>query len=165
MSLPDSNSFNSLGGELQDYAPVTDPTTDLSAEASNEMRCDVAAMTRTATRAIVKFTVSGGAVTIANTDFEAVYGNSLTYKPSGVVNGNGDYTITFPATVNDARGIEHDVNFKYCWANYDGPITDFYVARAKILSPNTVQVFLQDMVAPAATPPSSTSAYITLFVI
>lgn len=50
MSLPNKQSYDNLGGELSDYSPVTDPTTDLSAEASNETRVDVAAMTRTIPR-------------------------------------------------------------------------------------------------------------------
>ena len=107
MSLPNANSFNNLGGELVDYSPVTNPTTDLSAEASNEMRSDVAAMTRTVTKAWVAFTVSGSSVIgVANSDFDAVYGNAQIYKPTGVYNSVGAYTITFPASIIDF--------FKFC---------------------------------------------------
>lgn len=113
MSLPNSNSYDILGGELNDYAPVTDPTTDLSAESSNEMRADTAAMTRMADRAWVAFTIDGySEPQVANNDFDAVWGNALAYKPEVTYDGLGEYTVTFPEEVIDARGIEQTVNLR-----------------------------------------------------
>lgn len=140
MSLPEKNSFNNLGGELQDYSPVTDPTTDLSAAADNETRADVAAMTRTATRAWVAFTVNGSVINVAGTDYDAVYGNDVINKPTIVKNSPGDYTITFPVQITDALGIIRFLNLQMGWANIED--NQGYFANAKKISSNTFRVFV-----------------------
>lgn len=140
MSLPNSNSYDILGGELNDYAPVTDPTTDLSAESSNEMRSDVAAMTRMTDRAWVAFTIDGYSVPqVANNDFDAVWGNALAYKPEVEYNDVGDYTVTFPEEVVDARGIEQTVNLRCGHGNCESLS---FTVNVKKLSPNSFSVKL-----------------------
>jgi hypothetical protein len=166
MSLPNIQSFDNLGGELADYSPVTDPTTDLSAESSNEMRSDVAAMTRTAIKAYVAFTTDGGDVFVASGDYDAVYGNAEIYKPTGVVSDVGKYTITFPSSIVDSRGITQSLNLKMAWCNFE-TIGNFALeAKARVTSANTVEVILYDYSGPnISDPPDPTTDRIILFVI
>jgi len=104
--LPNAQTYEGLGGELVDLAPVVDPTTDLPAEAMNELRSDAAAMTRTAARAVVVFTA--GAVP-AVTMHDAVWGNTPGVKPTVVRSMAGVYVVTWPASVTDARGVSRGV--------------------------------------------------------
>lgn len=165
MSLPNSNSYNNLGGELSDYSPVTDPTTDLSAEASNEMRSDVAAMTRTATRAWVSFQVSGTSIVVDSSDYDAVYGNANLYKPTGSYDAPGDYTITFPASIVDARSNTISVNIQAAWVNMQSSSPDMYFAKATVLSSNTVKVYLFDLNSGLTDPGNPATDKISLFVL
>lgn len=161
MALPNKQSYANLGGELRDYSPVTDPSTDLSAEASNELRADNAAMTRTAVKAIVKFTTDGTTVTVDNLDHDAVYGNASLYKPTGVRNSAGDFTITFPSSVSDARSKTQTINFFAAWANCES-LSDAVVAKAKLVGANSVRITVLDSSGPVD--PSSTDKII-VFVI
>lgn len=138
MSLPNKNDYDTLGGEKDNYEEVTDPSTDLSAEASNETRADVAAMTRTAIRAWVGFTVNGTDVEVSNTDFDAVYGNAIAYKPTGVRNGVGDYTFTFPEEIEDARGNTISLNLQCGFGNCEEP---GFVVNIVKLTANTFRVY------------------------
>lgn len=166
MSLPNIQSYDNLGGELADYNPVTDPTTDLSAEASNEMRSDVSAMTRTATRAWVAFRVDGtSAIVVDNDDHDSVYGNAEIYKPVGVYNSTGNYTITFPASIVDARGVTQSLNLRQAWTCFDSISNHFLLSSARVTSANTVDVFLYDFTGPNITdPPDPATDKIVLFV-
>jgi len=137
--LPEKSSYAQYGGELQDYSPVEDPETDLSAEASNASRCDTSAMTRTATRAWVAFTVSGSTVTIASNDYDAVYGNDNTVKPVVVKLIPGLYAVTFPTSVVDARGTTHSVNLNVGFANIED-LADGYFANCKKIGANVFNI-------------------------
>jgi len=141
--LPNKNSYSELGGELTDYSPVTDPETDLSADASNEARADTAAMTRTAIRAWVTLTCATDAITVSNTDYDAVYGIALIYKPTITYIDVGIYEVTFPETVLDARNITQTINFSYGWANVDieqglNPL----ISTVQKISANVFRVYL-----------------------
>lgn len=146
MSLPNKQSYNSLGGELADYSPVTDPTTDLSAEASNEMRSDVSAMTRTAVRAWVSFEIAGSSCVVSNGDFDAVYGNAQIYKPTVAYDAVGSFTVTFPSSVVDARGNTQAINLAVGWANVDCNNDQGWVATCNRLSANVFKVYLWSIV-------------------
>lgn len=159
MSLPNKTTFNSLGGELNDYSPVTDPTTDLSAESSNETRSDVAAMTRTAIRAWVSFTYDG---TVGNSDFDAVYGNAQIYKPSVSPLNHGIYRVTFPETVVDARGNSHAINLSVGWVNVDVENNNGWFATANKTSVNEFVVYAYSMIDASLQDPNGK---LTLFVI
>ena len=161
MSLPDKNDYSVLGGELADYSAVADPTTDLPAEASNEMRADVAAMTRTAIRAWCGFTIDGyAAPSISNTDYDAVYGNAMDYKPVVTRNSTGNYTIDFPTTVTDARGITHDLNLQCGFINSE---SSGLVGNAIKTDANTFNVLIYDLSGAASDP--GTDKRILLFVL
>ena len=160
MSLPNIQSFDNLGGELADYSPVTDPTTDLSAESSNEMRSDVAAMTRTCDKAWFTFTTDGADIFIASGDYDAVYGNAEIYKPVGLYNSFGDYEFTLPASVVDARGNTQYLNLKCGHGS-----TDYLygVVSIKILTANTIRVLLVDSSGPSQSDPPNPTDKITIF--
>lgn len=131
MSLPNKSTFNSIGGEINNYSPPTDPTTDLDAVADDIARADNAAMTRTIPRAWLLFTVTGGVVTILNTDYDGVYGNAVSYKPIPTYLGGGDYIFDFPASIVDARGVTQLVNLTYGKCNTESA---GYTIHAKRLS-------------------------------
>lgn len=156
MSLPEKNSFNNLGGELINRRPVENPQTDLDAEASNEMRADLAAMTRTATRCMVKFTISGGDGYVSNTAFDNVFGNSITYKPDVAYLGTGSYTVTFPETITDARGNERNINFFLAQASTAFATYSGQTVQARVTAPNVVEVKLVNSGGTAADPPTGT---------
>lgn len=159
--LPNKLSFNTIGGELSDYSPPTDPTTDLSATEDDIARADLAAMTRTITRAWVSFTVSGGAITIASNDYDAVYGNANAYKPIATYNGPGDYYFLFPTSIVDARGITQLVNLQVGWCNMDGD--QGYFASAKRLSAIQFQVFVWSTQDGVLADPFPDTTKVTLF--
>lgn len=147
MSLPEKNDYNALGGELIDYSPVEDPSTDLSAEASNEMRSDIAGITQICMRAWCGFSVDGyGDAIIGDTeqDYGAVYGRALAYKPTILKTAPGFYTIIFPASVVDPRGNSKNINiqfpFGYC---ADGG----YLTNVARLDASSVIVTVRDTVS------------------
>lgn len=144
--LPNKSSYSELGGELTDYSPVTDPETDLSADASNEARADTAAMTRTAIRAWVTLSCLSDVITIANTDYDAVYGIALIYKPTITYIDVGVYEITFPETVLDARNVTQTVNFNGGWANFASTQgANILGASVEKMSANVIRVYLYNI--------------------
>lgn len=155
--LPDKSTYSIMGGELVDYQPAEDPTTDLPAVADDENRADCAAMTRTITRAYVAFTTNGTTCTVV--DHDAVWGNGLAVAPTVARSSAGTFVVTWPATVTDARGLSHALNLRRGLAEVE-PDTNVYVARAKIASPNTAQVVTSRSSTEAAADPSSTAAIV-----
>jgi len=152
MALPDKNIYNNLGGELTDYQPAEDPTTDLAAAADDDARSDVAAMTRIIVRAYVVFTVSGSTCTVVDQD--SVWGNSLAVLPTIVRNSAGNYTITWPATVMDARGLSHALNLRRGHGNVE-PGANVFVPQVSIPTPNTALVVTSRSSTEAAADPST----------
>lgn len=162
MALPNKQSYSNLGGELHDYSPATDPTTDLTAESSNEMRADVAAMTATCVKSYFMFTVNAGVVSIANTDFDSVYGNAIIYKPTAVYNSAGNYTFTLPSSIVDARGLTKSINIK---CGFGSAASQNYFVSVNISSSNVVRVFLMDCTVPGVADPGSASDKVTVFLV
>lgn len=160
MSLPNKQSYDNLGGELKDYSVATDPTTDLSAESSNESRSDTAAMTRTCDKVIFTFTTDGADIFIDSADHDAVYGNAEIYKPVGLYNSAGDYDFTLPASIIDARGNPQSLNIKFGHGN-----TDYLygLVSVKITSANTVKVILADSSGPSQSDPPNQTDRVTIF--
>ena len=103
MTLPAQADYTSTyGGELADYAPVEDPTTDRSAAQVNAALCDVSMMTRTAIRAWCIFTAAASPVIVSH---DAVWGNSNAVAPTVTQDGSpGSYFIEWPTSVTDPRG-------------------------------------------------------------
>jgi hypothetical protein len=138
--LPAVSSFASLGGALENYAPVADPRTDLDAKAGNTARLLVAQMTRTTPLAYVTFgAVSGDPPTLGN--WVAVWGLSPAPTVDRIEPAPGEYLITFPASVT-VEGVNVSLNLKFAMVSWT---KIGWMATAKVLSPNTVQVkFKQD---------------------
>ena len=139
MSLPSKNSFANLGGQLVDYSPATDPTTDLPASCDDETRSDVSDMTRTVTKAWFGLSVSGSACSIAGNGYDATYGNAGIYKPVPVYSSSGVYTVTLPASIVDNLGVTRYISLQTGWASYSGSAT-FGYPTVTVTGPNTVTV-------------------------
>lgn len=171
MSLPNKNSYSNLGGELKNYHPITDPTTDLDANATDDTRSDIAAMTRTSVRAWVRFNVHQlfvGHFSLILNAWDAVYGNDPSNQPVLAYVDFGNYTVTFPSTVVDSLGVTRSLNLQDGWCNYKSADTmqGYYKPLANVTGPNTVKVTLWDSLGPAMTNPANfNSDTITLFVI
>lgn len=148
MSLPESTTYDQLGGTLTDYRPVENPDTDLSADASNLLRSNTAAMSRTAIRGWFTFTVTllpAPSPVIASSDFDAVYGNSLSVKPFIEIEDVGIYTVTFPSSIIDDLLVTRYLLIRCAVANYapDDP-THYFDAKCKIMSANTMRIHIYD---------------------
>lgn len=160
MALPNKQSYDNLGGELKDYSIATDPTTDLSAEASNEARSDTAAMTRTCDKVWFSFTTDTVDIFINSADHDAVYGNAEIYKPVGVYNGIGNYTFTLPTSIIDARGNPQSINLKCGHGNIAEPA---FSVSVNVLTANTVDVYVTDIIGASAGDPSTSATKVTIF--
>jgi hypothetical protein len=120
VTVPDIDNLASLGGILQNYRPVEDPTTDLDAGFGNKTRANAAAMTQTAPRAMVIFTTAsttGGLVLVGHW---SLWGNTPTVAPSLARLTTGQYTVTWPATVTDELGVTHTVSLRAAMASTEG---------------------------------------------
>lgn len=113
MTLPDKDSAAAWGVPFSDYAPVTDPTTDLSASAFNEIAADVAAMTRTAPRAIVSWagTTFSAPNSVAPLAHDSVWGTSV--APTILNSSDGFWEIQWPTTVTDELGNSHAISMRW----------------------------------------------------
>lgn len=102
--LPDQATLDTYGGALDNYRPVTDPTTDRDASMMNEALGDVAMMTRTNWRAWCRVTVNtttGGMAIVAH---RAQWGSAPAVIPTPTRSSQGQFVLTWPATVTDELG-------------------------------------------------------------
>lgn len=148
MTLPDSDTIDTFGGALVNYAEVEDPTTDESADYRNKYVADVAMMTVTAPRAIVTFT--GHATTPGDPAsgfvHAAMWGSSPGVKPVVTHVGTGHYLITSPATVDDPLEVEHTLNFRRAYAQVESAGVMKH-ATAERTSANTITVYTYNAAA------------------
>jgi hypothetical protein len=135
MALPDANTYSTLGGELNNYQSPEDPTTDLDANADNEVRCDSAAASRMVGRAFVAFTGSDQVVH----QHDSVWGNDVSVLPVVGRSGAGVYTVTWPASVNDARGNPHALNLRRALVIVEQD-AHVWVGHPLITAPNILSV-------------------------
>lgn len=152
--LPEKQSYDGLGGDITDYAPVVDPTTDLPAVCSNETRVDVAAMTRMIGRAFATFD-NGGEVS----EHDAVWGNADSVKPVVVPLSTGRYQVTWPSSVVDARGVTRALNLRVGLPSLE---TVAYIPAVTRTAPN---VFLVEVYGIAAGTFDDPAGLITLVVL
>lgn len=142
MTLPDIDTIATLGGALQNFAPVEDPTTDLDAGADNASRTNVAMMTHTAVRAMRRFL--GHATTpadpVSGFIHDAVWGSSAPVKATVTKGGTGIYPLTWPTTVQDELGVAHTLNLRCAraWVEITGSVR--YSAEARATAGNVVEV-------------------------
>jgi hypothetical protein len=114
LALPDkATGSDNYGTPYQNERPVEDPTTEPDAGAINEALVDIAACTRTAVRAWVKFpglTYTAGTQSIPITSHDAVWGSAVGVAPVVTQSATGIYLITWPTTVDDELGDPHTLN-------------------------------------------------------
>lgn len=147
MTLPDKADIDTYGGVLQNYGDVEDPTTDIDASAFNECRADVAALGLTGARAIARFLgVASGTPGDPASGFvhTAVWGELPAVKPEPARSSAGIYTLTWPATIEDALGTTRTVNLQLAtaWVELTGATR--YTAHARVTSANVVEVRVFD---------------------
>jgi hypothetical protein len=144
MPLPDIDSLGTLGGALNDYSPVIDPTTDRAAAAANSAYANNAAMTNTAIRAWVRILPAGsGTPTVVA--HNANWGTGAAVAPVVARVSTGLYTITWPTTVNDAipsgspgYASPHTLNARAGWGQVDG--ATYYAVSVSMTSANVATV-------------------------
>jgi hypothetical protein len=120
---------------------VEDPTTDEDADHRNLMAMNVAGLTQTAPRAAYRFTGHATTPVDASSGFvhAAVWGNDNGVKPSVGIAATV-YTVTWPVTVTDELGEDHDLNLRFATAWVETTGSTLYVATARVASANTVEV-------------------------
>lgn len=96
--------IDTYGGEKVDARAVSNPTSQLSAAHHNRQSEDVAHLTRTAPKAIVRFPAGGGNPALGDTYTKTQWGSSNGEKPTIVRTGAGRYTLTWTASYTDALG-------------------------------------------------------------
>lgn len=121
MPVPAIDTFDDLGGALSNLAgmPVENPLTDVDADADNRARCNVAAMTHTTTHAWVAWTGAtwtGSPASVTPDDHEAVWGSSVSVRPTVSQTAEGVWLVTWPTTITDELGTTHTVNIRRCRA-------------------------------------------------
>lgn len=142
--LPGIDSLATYGGQLANYAPVEDPTTDEDAAWRNLYASNVAGATHTLPRALRSFVGHGTAPTDPPSGFvhDAVWGSANGVKPPVVRFGAGIVDLTWPSTVVDELGQTHSLNFRRALAQVESSDGTFRAAHAKVTGPNTVRVYL-----------------------
>lgn len=151
MPLPDISSIDDLGGPKANYAPITDPTTDEEAADRNRYVCDVAMMGHTAPRGFVRFVAVDGAAPTdpASSVHDALWGSDVAVKPVVARTGEGVWTVTLPATVDDeltvedavlGGGEEHTVNVRAAIAQATAVAGVLKHAVAEVTSANVITV-------------------------
>lgn len=156
MPLPLAMDYAELGGEKEDFEAVTDAETQISAEELNATRCAVAMLSRMCPRALVTFQYVDGYAEVL--EHEAVWGNAAEDAPEVARNDTGDFTITWPATVEDERGDSHSVNIVRGFGNIESDAG--YRVNVARVDATSVDVFVSD----AAGDPIDTSTITTVYV-
>ena len=129
MTLPDIDTLATFGGQLNDYSPVVDPTTDRPAAGTNQAYSSIAMVTHTAPRAWCRFVTSATTPALAtNNGHDAMWGSSSGVKPTLLRNSIGNYSVTWPLTVTDEMGVSHTVNLRAVKVSSEGPTNGFITA-------------------------------------
>ena len=161
---PDSLSFSDLGGTKLEYTAPVDTSTDRSANEVNLAFAAAAALTRTAVRSWLKFSINGSGVpTLVSWDASWKGGTSTPPVPWKI--SNGKYLITFPTTVLDEQGTSHTINFNAVTVSAsktsDAVIGAGYVFEPQILTANTIRLYITNGTIAVAT----TNIIVTMFII
>lgn len=142
--FPDIDVVATYGGALTNYFQVEDATTDLDASADNQNRCSTAAMTHTASRAWARLVCAAttGALALSNVNpNDAGWpGLPTNAAPTLLRNGTGDFTLTWPATVQDELGATKTPNFRYAVVSIEGSTFAFHTESCP--TANSVRVRL-----------------------
>lgn len=105
-------SLADYGAPYVDRTPVVNPTVDASAEKRNLLFEDVAQLTRTGYRAIVKFIANAsGNPPAADVAVWTMLGGGSSQKPAVTRSGAGLYTLAFTTPQADGLGESVDITF------------------------------------------------------
>ena len=127
--LPDKSVLNTYGGALVNAYPVANPNTDQDAAAGNQEASDTAGMTRTTTRAWLRFVTAASTGAMSLTSWDAVYGEVISNAaPTLARTSPGVFTVTLPATVTDALAVTHSINIQRVGVNIEGATLYFVQA-------------------------------------
>lgn len=106
--------IENYGGIFVDAEPVEDPTTELSSDYYNQLSSDVAEMTRTTEKIVVKFpTSSGGAGPVTPSAGQSHKGTGSGDLPTVAKVGTGLYDITYPTSFVNALGDTENISFTF----------------------------------------------------
>ena len=162
MPLPDVDDYTAtFGGSKQNYAPVEDITTDEDAATRNQYVADVAMMTATCTRSWVEFLAAATTGGMSVTAHQAVWGNAIGVIPTLSRTSAGIYVITWPATVTDALGNSHTVNFRAAQAQ----VRDTAAGWDALCIPTAANIITVYVRNPAGTLTDATGLNIDVFTI
>lgn len=109
--MAQSATIDTYGGEKVDARPVANPTSQLAAEHYNRLAEDVAHLTRTAPKIIVRFPTGAGNPAAGDISTRTQWGSGAGEKPTITRTGAGRYTLTWAASYTDALGDSETVSF------------------------------------------------------
>jgi len=126
-----AKTITNYGDVFSDRRAVADPTVEVAARLYNRKSEDVAQMTRTIGRVLLKFTTTVAAGPVAVTpsaDGRSVWGSGASFDPTISKTGTGVYVATYATTYPDALvGTTSDsvsetetVDFRFCGWNIEG---------------------------------------------
>lgn len=167
-ALPDITTLSALGGPLNNYAPVEDPTVDEDAANINVVKCNVAMSSHTVMRAFVSFVTAGASTPTdpASNVHDALWGNAIAVKPTLAHSATGVLTATWPTDVSDEGTVlgqtaaTHTLAFRHAWVVVEG--STYVRVQAKVTAPNVVTIYTFDAAGAAL---DTTGAQICVFVV
>lgn len=127
VNLPDSFSYDSVGGDKADYGDIgaVDPSTDRIASEMNMALSAIAMSTRTIPRGYVRFTTAATTGGLVLVDWNATWKGESPTAPVLVRSSGGVFTATFPASVVDEQGNSHSTNILNATGNIEGTTFGF----------------------------------------
>ncbi len=107
--------IDSYGGKFLDTFPVEDPTIEQSADYVNRVDEDLAQITRTGTKIIVRFptTLTAGPVAVTPSSGASHMGLGMAELPTIAKSATGLYDITYPTTWTDGLSLPENIAFRF----------------------------------------------------
>jgi len=145
MTLPDTDTLETLGGKLQNFAPVADPLTDLDADADNKARCDIAMMTHTAPRTWCRFTAGASTAALVRVARDEQWAAKMGSAggPTLTRASTGTFELTYPTMVTDELGVSKTLQLRGGWGNSRSLSTAFFVSVIPTAA-NKLTVYVRD---------------------
>lgn len=148
-NLPDTISYDDVGGTKSDYTAPVNAATDRSASDINIAFVNAAMLTRTGNRGWIRFTTDGSGVPslIGPTSWQAVWKANTSAQPVAAKSTTGVMTFTFPTTVVDEMGESHTLNIQL--AQGQSETNGCFVACSCSVNVITVRTFTAAGTTPA----------------
>lgn len=142
---PDLPTLSTFGAPYQDADSVVDPTTDLASQAMNRLIAQVCMLSRTATKAWVRFSVVAGVVAIV--DHDAVWGTGAGVAPTVVRTSQGRFSVTWASAYSDLQAVPESHNVQIRAVSrliMDAHSTTAFDYQIQITSANALTVLVVD---------------------